>query len=107
MKTFDEYQEQAVRTSATKDAPTDTIILHCALGLGGESGEIIEHVKKVFFFNHDVDYNYLRYELGDVLWYIAVMADGMGMTLSELAKDNIQKLKERYPEGFDRERSKH
>jgi NTP pyrophosphatase (non-canonical NTP hydrolase) len=107
MNTFDEYQEQAVETSCTKGATVETIMMHCMLGLTGEVGEIAELIKKEWFHQHARAWNSIREEIGDVLWYLAVLADGMGVKLSDLAEDNIVKLRKRYPDGFDRERSKH
>jgi NTP pyrophosphatase (non-canonical NTP hydrolase) len=75
------------------------------MGLAGESGECIDYVKKNIFQFHDIDHDKLIEELGDVLWYAAELAAGLGVTLEEVADRNIQKLMRRYPVGFSAEDS--
>jgi NTP pyrophosphatase (non-canonical NTP hydrolase) len=75
------------------------------MGLNGEAGECIDLLKKHLFQGHKLDKDKLTEELGDVLWYCAELACGLSVTLEEVAQRNIEKLKKRYPEGFDAERS--
>ena len=75
------------------------------MGLNGEAGECIDILKKHFYQGHDLDVDKLIDELGDVLWYIAEACTGIGVTMEEVAKRNIEKLKKRYPNGFETERS--
>ena len=75
------------------------------MGLNGEAGECIDILKKHAFQKHPLDEAKLIDELGDVLWYIAETATGIGTTLEELAQRNIGKLRARYPEGFSADRS--
>jgi NTP pyrophosphatase (non-canonical NTP hydrolase) len=77
-----------------------------ALGLTGEAGEVADLLKKGFGHGHGVDREKLQKELGDVLWYLAVLADSFGLTLSEVARANVAKLRARYPTGFSIEASK-
>ena len=98
-----EYQKAALRTASSKK-PKD-LILNGTLGLAGESGEVADHIKKHLFQGHELDKENLINELGDICWYIAIMAEGLGYTLEEVMKLNIEKLMKRYPDGFDRERS--
>jgi NTP pyrophosphatase (non-canonical NTP hydrolase) len=97
--TFEEYQVLARRTMNTalneQDARTMT-----ALGLVGEAGECSELIKKHVFHNRALDRDELRAELGDVLWYLAMLADACGLSLQEIAAHNVEKLIQRYPEGF-------
>jgi NTP pyrophosphatase (non-canonical NTP hydrolase) len=97
--TFEEYQVLARRTMNTalneQDARTMT-----ALGLVGEAGECSELIKKHVFHNRALDRDDLRAELGDVLWYVAMLADACGLSLQEIAAHNVEKLIQRYPEGF-------
>ncbi len=97
--TFEEYQVLARRTMNTalneQDARTMT-----ALGLVGEAGECSELIKKHVFHNRALDRDELRAELGDVLWYVAMLADACGLSLQEIAAHNVEKLIQRYPEGF-------
>lgn len=76
------------------------------LGLTGEAGEVVDLLKKGFGHGHGVDREKLKKELGDVLWYLANLADAFGLTLSEVALVNVLKLRARYPTGFSVEASK-
>ena len=96
---FNEYQQLAMRTSGNKGGP-QSLLLNAALGLAGETGEFIDHVKKHLFHGHSLDNSFLIKELGDVMWYIAQAATGLGISLEEIAETNIDKLKKRYPSGF-------
>jgi NTP pyrophosphatase (non-canonical NTP hydrolase) len=70
-----------------------------ALGFG-ESGEAQNTIKKHLYHGHWLDLNELAKELGDMVWYIATMCNTFDIPLEEIAKLNIAKLKERYPDGF-------
>lgn len=102
---MNEYQRLAQRTASTS-TPSEKIENGC-LGLAGEAGEVCDLLKKYFFQEHELDRDAVIYELGDVLWYIAETAAGLGVTLDDVARHNIDKLRRRYPEGFDAERSIH
>ena len=71
------------------------------------SGEAIDIVKKYLYQGHELNDNHLAKELGDVAWYIAATADALGYDLETILQMNIDKLKARYPDGFDVERSIH
>lgn len=101
--TLNEYQLLAQRTSSTKKA-LDKLENGC-MGLCGETGECMDIMKKYKFQGHVIGLSKLAEELGDVLWYVAELATGLGMTLDEVAVGNIEKLRQRYPDGFDAERS--
>jgi len=103
--TLNEYQALAQRTSNTC-TPSDKIE-NGLLGLFGEGGECADIYKKYMFQEHELDLKDLAKELGDVLWYVAELATGLGMRLEYIASMNIEKLKNRYPEGFDPEKSIH
>ena len=109
MSDFDTYQELALRT-ASKESLVDqgTMLNAAALGLNGEAGEIADHVKKIMFHGHPLDdatRDKIAKEIGDILWYCAMGAKGIGIPLGEIASMNVEKLKKRYPEGFSTERS--
>lgn len=95
--TLDEYQQQAGRTSAP--ASTQRLVI-TALGLAGESGEVVELIKKHLGHGHAFDVEALCKELGDVLWYVADLAALAGLSLSTVAQTNLTKLWARYPNGF-------
>lgn len=82
-------------------------ILDSCLGLSGEVGELNDMVKKWIFHEADIDLGHLKKELGDVMWYVAMMCESVGWNLDDVMQVNIDKLKNRYPEGFDPELSAH
>jgi NTP pyrophosphatase (non-canonical NTP hydrolase) len=106
--TFNEYQQAALRTANTApDRTRQERLAHWALGLAGESGETAEMVKKHLFHDHELDHTAMVKELGDVLWYLAVLARELNVDLEEVALNNVEKLRRRYPHGFRTEDSLH
>jgi NTP pyrophosphatase (non-canonical NTP hydrolase) len=93
----DDYQRAALRTARDRDAPDE--FLHLVLGLVGEAGEIAEKVKKLIRDHHSdlgqLDRDDMAAELGDVLWYAAVLASFLGLSLDDVARRNIDKLADR------------
>lgn len=103
---INEYQQAALRTASNLN-PNYPRILNGALGLTGESGEVADIIKKHIFQGHELDKEHIVKELGDIAWYIAISADAMGYDLETVLQMNVDKLKKRYPEGFDAELSVH
>ncbi len=103
MKTFEEYQRAAMRT-ASKGIIADQLAAG-AMGLCGEAGETCDYIKKVLFHGHPLDCDKVAEELGDLLWYMALLSDAIGISMEGIACGNIAKLKRRYPNGFEAERS--
>ena len=95
---FNEYQVLALRTASKQS--NENMIINGALGLNGEAGEVADIIKKHLFQGHELDKDKIAYEIGDVLWYCAVLAKGIGHSLDTIADMNIDKLKKRYPNGF-------
>lgn len=104
--TINEYQQMALRTESPTTNETDRI-LQGAMGLCGESGEYIDILKKHMFQGHELDKKHMAKELGDIAWYLAVSADAIDYDLETIFKMNIDKLKARYPEGFETNKSTH
>lgn len=102
---LDEYQSLAARTLG-RDRTHEQQLANAALGLTGEAGETAEIIKKHLFHATPLDRDALAKELGDCLWYIAAFGTVLGLSLDEIAERNIDKLRKRYPEGFDTERSR-
>ncbi len=104
--TFDEYQKCAITTDVSGGIPqpiTSTAFFNKLLGLVGETGEIAEKFKKIyrdknglFDANSKAD---MQKELGDVLWYVSVIATYLDISLSDVADNNIAKLKSRKERG--------
>lgn len=103
--TLNEYQRLAQRTASTK-TPMDKLD-NGIYGLFGEGGECADIVKKHRYQGHGLDRQHLVEECGDCLWYIAELAAGIGITLDEAARANVDKLRRRYPDGFSAEKSVH
>lgn len=82
-------------------------ILNAALGLSGEVGELNDMLKKWIFHEKQLDPEHLKREISDVCWYLALMCDSFEFSLDEIMQINIDKLKARYPEGFDTYRANH
>ncbi len=104
--TINEYQELAMRTLNPKLDKKD-ILINGVMGLCGESGEVIDLVKKHLAQGHELDRDKMIDELGDVAWYIAETATALDTDLEEIFSRNIEKLKKRYPDGFDAGHSIH
>lgn len=104
--TLNEYQALAQRTS-NRALDQKGHLFNGVLGLAGEAGECADLIKKHYFQDGRLFVDDLEDELGDVLWYVAETAKALGLTLEEVAARNVEKLKKRYPEGFEAERSLH
>jgi NTP pyrophosphatase (non-canonical NTP hydrolase) len=101
------YQELAMRTAGDTLHDKDDGKIIAALGLTGAAGEFAEIVKKWKYHNHPFDRDKAIKEAGDICWYIARACVAMDISLSEVMEMNIEKLKQRYPEGFTTEASMH
>lgn len=100
---FNEYQRRAretalgLATGKREDSPLGGLV-YCAIGLAGESGEVVEKVKKAWR-DGDLDPDAIERELGDVLWYVAMLADVLGRDLEDVARNNVHKLSDRKERG--------
>lgn len=102
--TINEYQALAMRTLNPELSKKD-VLINGVMGLCGESGEAIDIVKKHLAQGHELDRDALIKELGDVAWYLAETAYALDVPLEEVLARNIEKLKARYPQGFEVGRS--
>ena len=105
--TINEYQTAALRTAQTDKFLASDLLLNSALGLCGESGEVADLVKKHRFQGHNLDFEHVAKELGDISWYLAVGAYAIGYDLETILQTNVDKLEARYPDGFSADRSLH
>lgn len=103
--TGNEYQKLVRRTRNIK-AGCHMELANYSMGLAGEIGEVIDHLKKHVFYEHDIGIEYIKKEFGDVLWYLAAASDVLALPLDEIMESNINKLRQRYPDGFSAEASR-
>lgn len=121
-----DYQELAMRTNdglselrlirelAGAQSPCHVVLkgnagtlLHGVLGLTGEAGEVADLVKKGIFHEKGIDQDHLKKELGDVMWYLALICKACEFDLDDIMTVNVLKLQRRYPDGFDTDRANH
>lgn len=96
ISTLNEYQREAIVTAIY---PPDRNIVYPILGLTGEVGEFANKYKKVLRDGKEFEYEDMVSELGDILWYLAVLARDCGIDLDEIASKNIAKLRDRQARG--------
>ena len=102
--TANDYQRAAMRTD-NKNQTEEERMLDALFGLCGEAGEVMDAYKKYRFQGHESYRDEMIIESSDCLWYLAKLADVLGVTLGEVMERNIEKLKKRFPDGFSKERS--
>ena len=102
--TANAYQKLAM-TTLNPDLSQKDILINAVMGLCGESGEAIDLVKKHLHQGHELDREKLIKELGDIAWYLAEAATALDANLDDILAGNIDKLRRRYPEGFDADKS--
>jgi NTP pyrophosphatase (non-canonical NTP hydrolase) len=96
---FNEYQTAVVRTLKRGDNERFDLN-HMALGVAGESGELVDCIKKHTVYGKVLDKENLAEEIGDSLWYLSNICNLMGWDLAAIAEKNIVKLHARYPEKY-------
>ena len=104
--TVNEYQVLAM-TTLNPALDKKDVLINGVMGLCGESGEAIDIVKKWLAQGHDLDKEKLAKELVDIAWYLAETATALELSLEDIFEANIEKLRRRYPEGFDVQKSIH
>ena len=78
--------------------PVQASILHMAVGVSGEAGELLDAVKKHAVYQKPLDFDNVREEAGDILFYLTGLLNELGLTLNECIEANVEKLSKRYPE---------
>lgn len=102
---LNEYQELASRT-IVRDLSDISIEYHALHGMVGEIGELHSIYQKGFQ-GHQFDEKHAKSELGDLMWFISEYCTAKGWELNDICQMNVEKLKKRYPDGFDSEHSIH
>lgn len=103
--TFEEYQKRALETDDSVGAEMVSAQLFAILlGLSGEVGEVMEKFKKIYWHRKGAEWTEedrvaISKELGDMLWYLSSISNHVGVPLSKIAEDNLEKLKSRNNRG--------
>ncbi len=103
--TPDQYQDLCLRTESMVDINTlvKTRLLHAVCGIQSEGGEIADTVKRHIYYGQPLDDQNLKEEVGDLLWYAALICNAIDVSLSEVMRANIAKLETRFPDKFSEE----
>lgn len=98
------YIKKAMRTESKKGslliADVDSRILHGIMGVVTEAGELMDIIKRYFFYDKEPLKVHIIEEIGDVFWYLAILCDALEIDFEMVWKRNIAKLRKRYPEKF-------
>ena len=94
--TMDTYQQQAKATAVYPEVKADQYLI---AGLAGEVGELASIFAKHWRGDGDLNHDHAKAELGDVLWFVAILAGELGYSLSEVAENNLDKLADRQQRG--------
>ncbi len=101
-----EYLHEILRTTTAGKMSRSERLALCGLGIAGEAGEVADLVKKHLFLDRPLSSAQVKEELGDVLWYLTLLAYEYGCTLEDVMTANVMKLRARYPNGYDPDRSR-
>ncbi len=101
--TPEEYQRFCQLTAKHFDNKTEEIMTW-GLGISGEAGDVASCIKKTFAHENDQK-DGIRENLGDTMWYLAMICNYFDWNLQDILDENIAKLSERYPGGFDKVRA--
>lgn len=82
-------------------------LLHGAIGIATESGELLDAIKKHIWYGKRLDSVNIAEECGDLLWYVALICNSRGVSMEQVMERNIAKLRVRYPEKFTEESALH
>lgn len=106
MQTLDQKYDEMTAVLSKKGSdiinelnPTKADLLHMAVGVSGEAGEILDAVKKATIYNKPLDHENMVEELGDIEFYLSRIRQIIGVTREEVLEHNYQKLSKRYSSG--------
>lgn len=102
-----EYDMKFSSEQSDKESVDIGGIFNACLGMSGEVGEFNDMIKKWVFHEKNLDMEHAKKEAGDILWYVVMLCESFGWNMDEIMQMNVDKLKARYPEGFDVERANH
>ena len=90
------YQLESTRTMKFDE----NVLMHCCMGMAGETGEVVDLIKKSVFYNKPIDKEKVAEEIGDIMFYIVNLATSLNLSMSDILQGNVDKLKKRFPNGF-------
>jgi NTP pyrophosphatase (non-canonical NTP hydrolase) len=103
--TFDEYQVQSLTTAIPYSDPLMDKTIY-VMGVAGEAGEVLEKWKKIVAYKDGSisasDISEIKKELGDIVWYIAVLAERLGLSFDDIARTNLDKQLDRQKRGVQK-----
>lgn len=102
-----EYDMRFSSEQSNKESVDIGGIFNACLGMSGEVGEFNDMIKKWVFHEKELDMEHAKKEAGDILWYVVMLCESFGWNMDEIMQMNVDKLKARYPDGFDVERANH
>jgi NTP pyrophosphatase (non-canonical NTP hydrolase) len=97
------YRPYDVHDSRSEDRLQPIRVNHAIIGMTGEIGELAGALERWIYYGQPMDLTNLKEEIGDVLWYLALLCNATGLDLSEVMEANLRKLAVRYPERYNRE----
>lgn len=100
-----EYDMKFANDHSDNDCVDIGGIFNACLGLSGEVGEFNDMIKKWVFHEKELNMEHAKKEAGNILWYVVMLCESFGWNMGEIMQMNVDKLKARYPEGFDVERA--
>lgn len=100
-----EYDMKFANDHSDNDCVDIGGIFNACLGLSGEVGEFNDMIKKWVFHEKELDMEHAKKEAGDILLYVVMLCESFGWNMGEIMQMNVDKLKARYPDGFDVERA--
>lgn len=94
-----EFAEHVARLFVKPSDETGRMV-HAAMGISGEAGELIDAIKKTWIYGKPLDRENVLEESGDLLFYLQALLTECGFTIDEAMTANVGKLRKRYPQGY-------
>ena len=100
---IEQYKKDSERTLIDKGHELN--LLHAAMGIGTEAGEILDAFKRKLFYGKPLDVVNVKEEIGDVMWYVAILLRELDLDFEEILQLNIDKLRARFPDKFTEDKA--
>ena len=92
-QTYADFVKALLKQMATKNDD----LMHAAIGISGEAGELLDAVKKTWVYGKPLDLANVKEEIGDILFYVTAMLNILELNETEIIDENVRKLEARYP----------